>query len=764
MQKIKKSIPLKIILIIAILASASVNCYPGTMISTGSDMTVFTNHLIPVPQSMSFTGNIFEAGSEWKISGLNNMACHENLISILKGGIEERWGISIRESDKISNARKVIKLSVDPGAVSTGATMQAVDNSVAGQAYIINLRPSGISITANTPEGLFYGIQTLLQLAVAENGTVKLPEGEIHDWPVLKLRIIYRDCAHHLERIETFKRLIRQAASYKINAIALKLEGHFQFQNAGPVIEPNALSPEQYQELTDYAGKYFIQLIPYLDAPAHVSFILKHPEYDSLRALPFSNYEMSIVNPGTYRLISGMFTDLINANKGVNYALLSTDEAYYVGKSPSDSAISGSMGGNGRLLAGFISQVARKLHEMGRDVIFWGEFPLTPGDIKYLPPYMINGEYNKTWSPEYHKKGIRQLIYTSTQGEEPLFPNYYHFTRADKEVVQGRLYPNNDEPEGRVQGLIKNISSALSDKDPSVIGVIVAAWSDAGLNPESFWLGYVTGTAYAWNNNCRGAADLTGRFMKSFYGPNAREMEKIYRLMSTQAEFYNLSWERSPSGLRTPIIGNSEGIFNVPRPANDKTLPPLPLPSPADLSLNSGVSGRNEWRKGAALYFLKENNELETLIKRNLHKGVNQQHNLEIFLSIAAVCRHNIDFILSLDAIDSLIREASKKAGTEPAYALQMLDKAVKKSVSITLNRDSIFKDITELWYRDWYPLEEEANNRKFLFEVDDVKDHLPGRTIDLSYLFYPEINYHLEDWTREITKIMNRFSEAHSL
>ncbi|HKK42893.1 MAG TPA: glycoside hydrolase family 20 zincin-like fold domain-containing protein, partial [Bacteroidales bacterium] len=764
MHKTKNSSFLKIILSLAILGSASVNCYPGTMSSINKDVSVFTNHLIPVPQMMSFDGKIFEAGTEWEIIGLDNLPCRENLIKVLKEGIEERWGISISESDKKNNDRKVIKLSIDPGAVSAGATMQGRENTVSGQAYIISLRPSAISIKANAPEGLFYGIQTLLQLAVAENGMVKLPEGDIHDWPVLKLRIIYWDCAHHLERIETFKRVIRQAASYKINAITLKLEGHFQFHNAVPVVEPNALSPEQYQELTDYAGRHYIQLIPYLDAPAHVSFILKHHEYDSLRALPFSNYEMSVVNPGTYRLISGMFTDLIDANKGVDYALLSTDEAYYVGKTPADSALARSMGGNGRLLAGFISNVAEKLHIKGRDVIFWGEFPLTAGDIKYLPPYMINGEYNKAWAQSYREKGIRQLIYTSTQGEEPLFPNYYHFSPADKDKVGGMSYANNDAPSGRVQGVLNNIESALSDNNTGILGVIVAAWSDAGLNPETFWLGYVTGTAYAWNNNCQGAPELTRRFFNSFYGTEALEMEKIYRLMSTQAEFYNMSWDRSPSDLRSPIIGNSEGIYNVPQPAHDKTLSPLPIPTTADLSLKYDRSRRNEWRKGAALYFLKENNELEYLIKENLHNDVNQQYNLEIFLSIAAVCRHNIDFILGLDTINSLMQEASSIAGTKPAYALRLLDKAINKAVSLTHNRDSIFREITELWYRDWYPLEEKANNRKFLFKVDDVKDHLPGRTIDLGYLFYPEINYHLEDWAREITNIRKRFSEAHRL
>src|SRR5699024_6339755 len=144
-------------------------------------------------------------------------------------------------------------------------------------------------------------------------------------------RIIFWDNNFRLEHFATFKRIIRQAAHYKINGIALKLSGHFKFRSAPYVVEPYALSPEEYQELTDYALARHVQLIPYLDAPAHDVWILKHPEYAYMRAFPHLSYEFCVTNPETYRLLSGMLDDLINANKGGDYVLFSTDEAYYVG-------------------------------------------------------------------------------------------------------------------------------------------------------------------------------------------------------------------------------------------------------------------------------------------------------------------------------------------------------------------------------------------------------------------------------------------------
>jgi hypothetical protein len=74
-----------------------------------------------------------------------------------------------------------------------------------------------------------------------------------------------------------------------------------------------------------------VQVVPYLDAPAHVAFILKHPEYHGLREYPDSNYEMCATNPASYELLYGMFQDLLDANKGGRYFYLSTDEPYYIG-------------------------------------------------------------------------------------------------------------------------------------------------------------------------------------------------------------------------------------------------------------------------------------------------------------------------------------------------------------------------------------------------------------------------------------------------
>ncbi len=191
----------------------------------------------------------------------------------------------------------MIRLAVIPGSVAIGDTADRERAPLAEQAYFLALKPQSISIRANASTGLFYGVETLVQLIRSQDGRFLLPTADITDWPDLPLRVIYWDDAHHLEHLDVLKAAIRQAAFYKINGFSIKLEGHFQYQSAAPIVEPYALSPAELQELTDFGLRYHVQVIPYLDGPAHDAFILKHPEYAALREYPESNYEFCATNP-----------------------------------------------------------------------------------------------------------------------------------------------------------------------------------------------------------------------------------------------------------------------------------------------------------------------------------------------------------------------------------------------------------------------------------------------------------------------------------
>jgi hexosaminidase len=719
--------------------------------------------VLPTPQKVELGVKDFEFTGAWRLE-LGQGVKHDDIaVQSLSEQLQERFQLALSSS----NAKLgVLRLAIVPKTVTIGAATDSNQAALAKQAYRMTLAGDQVTITGNSSTGLFYGVQTFVQLLKRQNGKLWLPEGHIDDWPDLELRIIYWDDAHHLEHLDVLKAALKQASFYKINGFSIKLEGHFQYQHAAPVVEPYALSPAQFQELTDYGLKYHVQLIPYLDAPAHDAFILKHPEYAGLREYPDNNYEFCVTNPKTDELFRGMYEDLLAANKGGKYIILSTDEAYYVGLANNEQCREAErakeLGSVGKLLAEFVTKTASYLHDQGRTVIFWGEFPMKPDDIGSLPNFLINGElYGPKFDPVFRAHGIRQLIYTSTVGEEQLFPRYY-----PGPLGQGRL---REMFEHASLTSLDSLSSTRPDSarpnDADVMGIFLAGWADPGANPETFWLGYAAGTAPTWNSNVGNPKELEVSFYQLFYGPQAANMGKLYRLMSEQADFWDESWQTGASAARSPIWGNSFGQFNPPKPAHDQYLSPLPVPTPEFLRISSHWRRDNQKILDSAGKFLAENDQLLDLLEMNMERVQFNRYNLEVCLSVAGLFRQNLLMLLDLGRISDALEAAEFAAAKSDAEkALAALDRALSIAEEIRQSRNRALQDATSTWYKSWYPRVAEANGRTYLDSVDDVKDHPPVRTVDMKYLVYRELRYPLGDWARSVIAIRNAYARERDL
>jgi hypothetical protein len=753
----------------AVLISQTLATYSSA--ATSSPLFARGYTVLPSPQRVHLGAKDFEFTHAWRLELGAGINPDDIAVRDLRERLQERFQLRLSRS---GNA-PILHLAVAPDAVTTGPTTDSNKSAIAQQAYRIQLTSERVTITGNTPTGVFYGVQTLIQLLKLENGNLWLPEGEIEDWPDLELRTIYWDDAHHLEHLDVLKAALRQASFYKINGFAIKLEGHFQYKHAAAIVEPYALTPAELQELTDYGLKYHVELIPYLDGPAHDSFILKHPEYAKLREYPNNNYEFCTTNPDTYELFEGMFQDLLAANKGAKYFVLSTDEPYYIGLADNgqcrEAQRAKQLGSVGKLLAEFVTKTAGYLHDHGRTVIFWGEYPLKPEDISALPGYLINGEmYGPQFDPVFRAHGIKQMIYTSTVGEEQLFPQYYVLPPSQ------RLHPP-AAGTGRVQEMwehaaftsLDNLSSTRPDfaqrNQADVIGEFVAGWADPGLHPETMWLGYVTGPAVAWNRTTSSPKEAESSFYQLFYGPGAIDMGRVYQLMSEQAQFLEDSWAAGPSAARSPILGNSYGLFNPPRPARDQYLPLLPVPEPQLLHLGHDWSLENRRRLDLAGNFLAQNDQLLDLLHANTERVRFNRYNLQVCLSIAALYRQNLIMLQDLYRISDALKAAETAAGKADAErAVASLDRAIGIAENIREERNQALQNATATWYETWFPRVAEANGRQYLNRVDDIKDHQPVRTVDMSYLVYRELLYPLGDWANKVIAARNEYAGAYKL
>ncbi len=173
----------------------------------------------------------------------------------------------------------------------------------------------------------------------------------------------------------------------------------------------------------------------------------------------------------------------------------------------------------------------------------------------------------------------------------------------------------------------------------------------------------------------------------------------------------------------------------------------------------------NRRRLELAGEYLAQNDQLLDLLHENLQRADFNRYNLEVFLSVAYLCRQNLEMLQDFARINEELKSAEAAArAPDAAAAVAALDRALDLAESIRQQRNRTLDEATATWYQSWFPRVEEANGRRFLSQVDNVKDHQPGRTVDMSYLVYRELLYPLDDWAQQVMAVRNRYAQEHRL
>ena len=120
--------------------------------------------------------------------------------------------------------------------------------------------------------------------------------------------------------------------------------------------------------------------------------------------------------------------------------------------------------------------------------------------------------------------------------------------------------------------------------------------------------------------------------------------------------------------------------------------------------------------------------------------------------------------ISGIHSMDIDLADADKVKAVDPKAALEDVDRALHTATAIWRERNDVLQNAITTWGVSWLPRVAEANGRKFLHELDDVKDHLPDRTVDMSYLVYREKLLPFGKWVNSIAVARNQFAAAHHL
>ena len=153
------------------------------------------------------------------------------------------------------------------------------------------------------------------------------------------------------------------------------------------------------------------------------------------------------------------------------------------------------------------------------------------------------------------------------------------------------------------------------------------------------------------------------------------------------------------------------------------------------------------------------------LLEENLRGVEFNRYNLEVYISIAQLYRQNLEMLLGVGRMCSLVESAQRAAAEGKVKgALESLDGALEIAQSIRQQRNVVLRDAMSTWYKSWLPRVEEANGRRFLHQLDDVKDHVPDRTVDMTYLVYRELQLPFGEWVSALRASRNQYAAARHL
>ncbi|RYD76050.1 MAG: beta-N-acetylhexosaminidase [Sphingobacteriales bacterium] len=199
-----------------------------------------------------------------------------------------------------------------------GISLEVVkDASIPKEGYRLRVNAAGVSLTATSASGIFYGVQTLLQLFPKEiesktaisNVAWKIPFVTIEDHPRFGWRGVMLDVVRHWFTIEQVKDFMDDMVRFKFNMLHLHLSddqgwrieikslpkltevGAWRADRVGrwgDFTKPTADEPKTYggyytqedmKELIAYAKERYITIMPEIDVPGHsLAAVASYPE------------------------------------------------------------------------------------------------------------------------------------------------------------------------------------------------------------------------------------------------------------------------------------------------------------------------------------------------------------------------------------------------------------------------------------------------------------------------------------------------------
>lgn len=270
--------------------------YESNLAVNLSDATAETAKIVPTPKTVTYSKGSANINHEWSIIEVGGLAFEADYLQqrLRDSGLLLNKGIK-----NSSYKNRFIELTIDKKIAKT-------------EAYELNITSEKVVISAASPAGVFYGVQSFLSLLPAEkSATQKVPALRVFDEPRAGWRGMHYDLARNFHGKDAVMELIEQMGRYKLNKLHLHLTedegwrieipGLPELTGVGAfrcfdLTETRCLMPQlgsgpdkasagngyltaaDFTEIIKYAAQRHIDVIPEIDMPGHSRAAIKSME------------------------------------------------------------------------------------------------------------------------------------------------------------------------------------------------------------------------------------------------------------------------------------------------------------------------------------------------------------------------------------------------------------------------------------------------------------------------------------------------------
>ena len=242
-------------------------------------------------------------------------------------------------------AASPLKLAVAAEAPTSNAIVlkqvEELPGVASAEGYVLTSTKKGVEVQAKTGAGLFYGVQTLLQMATEGN---KVAFGTITDEPRFEYRGMMLDVSRHFFGLDFVKKQIDAMAYYKLNRLHIHLtdaagwrieikkyprltnfaawrsgknwkewwNGDRKYMEEGEEgAEGGYFTQDQCREIVEYAKKHYITVIPEIEMPSHSEEVLTaYPEL-SCTHVPYKQADFCVGNEKTFEFLENVLLEVM---------------------------------------------------------------------------------------------------------------------------------------------------------------------------------------------------------------------------------------------------------------------------------------------------------------------------------------------------------------------------------------------------------------------------------------------------------------------